>query len=66
MITNKLNRNNNISRNKLNRDKNNVLAGVNGSTVLIFLVESSMRWAAPSHAQFFNSVVASIIVGGSL
>ena len=53
------------------------LVGVTGSTVLIFLAnatdlivliffkEPSIGWAAPSHAQFFNLVVASMLAGGS-
>ena len=41
------------------------LAKVTNLTVLIFLTESSMGWAAPSYDQFFNSVVASTMAGGS-
>ena len=42
------------------------LAGVNGLMVLIFLTGSSMGWLAPSHAQFFNSIMASTKAGSSL
>ena len=41
------------------------LAGVSGSMVLIFSREFSIGWAAPSHAQFFNLVVALTMVTGS-
>ena len=41
------------------------LARVTDLAVLIFLTESSTGWAAPSYAQFFNFVVASIMAGVS-
>ena len=41
------------------------LARVIGSTFLIFSTKSSLGWASPSYAQFFNSVVASTMAGGS-
>ena len=40
------------------------LVGVTGSMILIFFTESSMGWAAPSYAQFFNSIVTSTMAGG--
>ena len=41
------------------------LASVTNLMVLIFFMESTMGWAAPSHAQFFNTVVASTMASGS-
>ena len=58
MITNRLNRNNNTSRDRLNGDRTMFLARVSGSMVLIFSKGSSMGWAAPSYAQFLNLVMA--------
>ena len=40
------------------------LAGANGLVILIFIRRSSMGWATPSYAQFFNLVVASTMVVG--
>ena len=42
------------------------LAKVTDLTVLIFLTESSIEWATPSHAQVFNSVVASTMASASI